>query len=126
MFTPGLSDKDCLSKSKGIIAISQVEKTIKEAINTDIEIYVPGGDTERFVSLALQFGYMTVKQVLAIDCKIIESFDMVICYVPEGDKLQGGRFVEVQYAEDIGKPFCVFSTTAAAVGFICHKMMEGM
>jgi len=87
-----------------------------------IDIYIPGGYSERFVGKAYRKGYMTVEQILEIDCDILAECDIVLCYIPEGDELNGGRKVEVKYAEKIGKPYFLFNTPEMAVNILIQYM----
>ena len=64
-----------------------------------IEIYCPA-EHEDFVLTAYQKHYITEKQILDVDCSIIDNCTGVIIYVPEGDVLQGGRKIEFEYAKD--------------------------
>jgi len=72
------------------------------------EFYIPA-EHEDFVGIAYHEGYLTERQVLDVDCKIIDNCEGVIIYVPEDDKLQGGRLVEYDYAKLRGKFVFIFS-----------------
>ena len=89
-----------------------------------IEIYVPGGPTEQFVSRAVSKRMLTVEQVLKIDCDIMRSKDMVIVWVPQGDTLNGGREVEVDFAVDHDIPMQIVSTGQSAVQFITRAIHD--
>ena len=80
-----------------------------------LDIYVPGGPSEEFVGKCYQLGLLTVDQILAVDCDILATKDIVLCWVPEGDELQGGRKVEVNYARAHDKPVIIFATLDEAV-----------
>jgi len=100
----------------------EIGQAIKEVIPST-ELYVPGGPTEEFVAKAFLKGFLTVSQIIEIDCDIIGTCDLVVCYVPEGDILQGGRKEEVEYARKIGKPVFIFDNPNQAVDFIFDQMM---
>ena len=92
--------------------------------NAEVEIYVPA-ENERFVGISFRDGYLTEKQILEIDCKIIkEMCDIVIVNVPEGDILQGGRLVERDFAVANNIPVLVFSEILQAVEFITHEILR--
>ena len=102
----------------------EIGKQIKEGLwPSDIELYIPGGQTEEFVSIALKDGYLNREQVLAIDCKIIDTCDAVLLYIPDGDELQGGRLVEYDHARNRNKPICSFANVNQAVAFITKLIL---
>ena len=82
-----------------------------------LELYVPA-ENETFVQIAYDTGHLAEKEILDIDCKIIDNLDGVLVYVPEGDELQGGRLVEYSHAIRTNKPVCVFHTLAEALDYI--------
>ncbi|HUW45777.1 MAG TPA: hypothetical protein VMW50_08275 [Dehalococcoidia bacterium] len=57
---------------------------IIRAIRPDIGLYVPA-ESEDFISRAFDEGYLTIKQILAIDCQIVTASDLVIFYNFEGE-----------------------------------------
>ena len=73
-----------------------IANLIRNAIPS-IEIYCPG-EHEDFVGLCWHEHYLIEKQILEIDCAIIDGCEGVIVYVPEGDELQGGRKIEYDHA----------------------------
>ena len=70
-------------------------------------LYVPA-ENETFVQIAYDSGHLSEKQILDIDCKIINNMDGVLVYAPENDELQGGRKIEHDHAVATNKPVCVF------------------
>ncbi len=82
-----------------------------------VDLYIPGKH-ENFIGIALRDGYLTEKQVLEIDCKIIDTCDAVVVYVPEDDELQGGRLIEHDHAFKTNKPVFVFSDYNAAMSWL--------
>lgn len=113
----------------GTASYAEVEKNCKKAILIanlirnalpSIELYVPGAETEEFVHLAHRKGYITTKQILDVDCAIIDGCEGVIVYVPEGDKLQGGRKVEYDYTVANKKPVFVFDD----IEWIINRLAE--
>ncbi len=89
---------------------------------TDVEIYVPGGPTEEFVSRAVSKRMLTFEQVLKIDCDILRSKDMLIVWVPEGDDLNGGRQVEFDFAMEHDIIVYTVQNVAQAVQYIRQTM----
>ncbi|KKK69624.1 hypothetical protein LCGC14_2932150, partial [marine sediment metagenome] len=82
-----------------------------------LELYVPA-EHENFVQLAYDGGYLGEREILEIDCLIINNLDRVISYVPEGDELQGGRKIEYDHAVATNKPVCIFHKVEEAADYI--------
>lgn len=104
----------------------RVGKLISAAIPS-LELYVPGGQSEEFVSVALKKGFMTVEQVLDVDCTIIDGCEAVIVYVPTGDELRSGRLVEYDHAVKTDKSTFIFNENEvdAVVGWLARLIMMG-
>lgn len=77
-------------------------------------LYVPA-ENEVFVQIAYDSGHLSEKQILDIDCKIIDNMDGVLVYNPEIGKLQGGRKIEYNHAIATHNPVCVFQTESQAI-----------
>lgn len=67
-----------------------------------IKFYIPA-EHDEFIQIAYKQGYLTESEILATDCKIIDNCDVVLVYVPDGDKLQGGRLTEYNHAKHTKK-----------------------
>jgi len=67
------------------------------------DLYVPAEHDEA-LAIALQKGYLTVDQVLDIDCEIISRCDLLLVYGP----LSSGMKREVQYAQKHNIPLLFF------------------
>lgn len=80
-------------------------------------LYVPA-ENETFVQICCDSGHLSEKEILDVDCKIIDGCDGVLVYVPKGDGLQGGRLVEHDHAIATDKPCVVFSKASEAADFI--------
>ena len=102
----------------------EIGRQITEVLPT-IELYIPGGQAEEFVSIALKDGCLNREQVLAVDCKIIDSCDGVIVYVPKGDQLQGGRLTEHVHAIKTKKPVYIFSDVQQVIVYLTKFIMRG-
>lgn len=73
------------------------------------DIYVPG-EHEAFVSRAWQGHYLTIKQILEIDCNIIEEYgDLLLVFAPYGPPVEGCN-IEMKYAQERNIPVIVFET----------------
>ncbi len=92
-----------------------------------LKLYVPGGPSEEFVGIAYRKKYLTEKQILDIDCTIIDGCEAVIVYVPLGDYLQGGRWVEYNHAVKIHKPVYIFGENEidCVVEFLAGLIIRG-
>ncbi len=80
-------------------------------------LYVPA-ENEVFVQIAYDTGHLSEKEILDIDCKIIDNCDGVLVYVPECDELQGGRKIEYDHAVATKKPVCIFSKLDEAADYL--------
>ena len=82
-----------------------------------LTLYVPA-ENETFIQIAYDTGHLSEKQILDIDCRIIDSTDGLLVYVPQGDELQGGREIEYDHAIATGKPTVIFSKASEAANWI--------
>lgn len=82
-----------------------IANEIKMAIRS-IDFYVPGA-VDEFVQIAWKKGYITEKQILDVDCAIIDRCEGIILYTPDGI-ICGGCKVEKDYAEKTNKPVFIF------------------
>jgi len=97
--------------SKGMDATNEdMQKNCEEALELakflrghipELDLYVPA-EHEGFVNQAHANGYLTEKQILEIDCQIIESKDLLLVFV-KNDWVGGGISVECKYAESKNK-----------------------
>jgi hypothetical protein len=87
-----------------------------------VEFYIPGGPSEEFVGRTYTKGYLTVDQIMEIDCEILATKDLVMCHVPEGEENQGGRLIECDYAKSIGKTVIIFTDENDAITKLAHYM----
>ena len=99
-----------------------VAAKIREALPS-IELYVPA-EHEDFVATAYRDKYLTIGQILEIDCKIIDTLDGVIVFTPLDDPIQGGRLVEYDHAIATNKPVVVFEYIWQAVEWLTHQIVR--
>ena len=107
-------------------AAVQVGKLISDEFAPGVlELYIPG-EHEDALKIALDKDYLTVEQILEIDCQIIDSCDAVIVYVPVGDELQGGRMIEYQHAVRTAKPVITFHERdlVGTAGWLTHYVLR--
>ena len=97
----------------------EIANQIREACPW-LDLYVPA-EHEDFVKKAYDKKYITEKQILDIDCEILLERDNIIIFIPEGDKLQGGRLVEHDFAIDQCMPLGTFSQVNGAVEFLTER-----
>lgn len=95
-----------------------------EKVFPRIKVYVPGA-SEPFVGRCYYLRYLTEKQILEIDCMIVDQCEAVIVYVPDGDELQGGRLVEFEHAEKNHKPVVVFDNLDHIVCWLTDYLVKG-
>jgi len=60
-----------------------------------IHWYIPG-DHDEFVSCAFKYKYINIKQILDVDCKIIDTCNFMLVFSPD-DYISGGMAVEIDY-----------------------------
>ncbi len=108
---------DKAAQAANCIAAQKIGKAIQDALPM-VEVYIPGGPTERFVSRAYEHEYMDVKQILEVDCEIVLDCDMLVCHAPGNEKIDGGRLIEVNYAITHGIPNYIFDEPEHAIQFI--------
>ncbi len=82
-----------------------------------VDLYIPA-EHEDFVQKAYDSNYITEEHILDVDCQIIDECDAMICYVPDGDKLQGGRGIEFDHCIATGKPVTIFKKSSEAVEYL--------
>jgi len=66
------------------------------------EFYVPA-DHDLFVQRAYFKGYLTEKQILDVDCEIVNECDALIIYTPDGF-ISRGMNVEINFADNKAIP----------------------
>lgn len=79
-----------------------VANYLRKNLTASVSIHVPA-EMEEFVLTAYYLGILTEQQILAVDCKIIESCDAVIIFAPEGI-IGGGCKIELDYATKYAIP----------------------
>ena len=65
-----------------------------------VNFYVPG-DCDEFVMIAYRKKYLNEKQILDVDCEIVQQCNFMIAYSPDGYLSRGMR-VEIEYAGENG------------------------
>ena len=70
-----------------------------------VDFYVPG-DHDEFIIIAYRKKYLTEKQILDVDCMIVQQCNFMIVYSPDG-YLSRGMKVEIEYAGENGIPVVV-------------------
>ena len=97
----------------------EIANQIREACPW-LDLYVPA-EHEDFVKKAFDKKYITEKQILDVDCDILDECDNIIIFIPKGDELQGGRLVEHDYAIDNCMPLGTFSQVDDAVRLLTEQ-----
>lgn len=80
----------------------EVAKWLRESI-PELEIYVPGEHEFPPVGILLHKGYITVEQILEVDCMIIDEQDLLVVLVKDG-WMGGGIGIEMAHAKKNAKP----------------------
>jgi len=95
---------------------------IRERISADIDVHVPA-EMERFVHTAYRMKILDEKQILAVDCKIIENCDAVLIYAPFGNVVKGCK-VELDHALRYHRPVFIFTNVQIAVKMIANFILR--
>jgi hypothetical protein len=80
------------------INASNAADDIRESINFSANIYVPGEHEFPPVGIFLQKGYLTIKQVLEVDCEILKQCDVILVY--KDPTLSSGMMEELACAAE--------------------------
>jgi len=99
-----------------------VANYIREHITASIDIHVPA-EMENFVHLAYLMGILNIEQILAVDCKIIESCDALLIYTPY-NIVVGGCKIELDHALRCHKPVFIFEDAKTAVEMIAQFILR--
>lgn len=87
----------------------EIAELIRTFVPTVLKLYVPG-EHEVFVNRAWKGHYLTVEQILEIDCNIIEEYsDVLLVFAPFGPPIEGCS-IEKEFAESRKIPVIVFET----------------
>jgi len=110
-------------QEKNCKAAKDIAKQITDALPS-VEVYVPGNQTEEFVRIAYARKYLTIQQILDVDCGIIDTKDVVIVYCPPDDPMQGGRLVEYNHALATSKPVVIFQIVDEVISWLTHQLLR--
>jgi len=98
-----------------------VANHLRENITTSIDIHVPA-EMEEFVLTAYYLGVLTEKQILAVDCKIIDHCDAVIIYAP--DDLCGGCKIELDHAIKQNIPVFIANNAETLLNMVAEFILR--
>lgn len=112
------------AQAKNCAAAIEIAWKLRHTYGRKLDLYVPA-ETEPFVQDAYDHGFLTVKQILDVDCRVLKRCDAMVVWVPEGDSLQGGRLIEYDYALLHNIPVIVFKTVEQAEAWLEHLFTRG-
>jgi len=117
----GKEGADCsaASQKKYCDAAIELANEIRKACPW-LDLYVPA-EHEDFVQKAYDNRFLTVEQILEIDCQIVYDCGVTVVFVPEGDVLQGGRLVEYNFAQNECQPVANVKIAAEAISFLTER-----
>ena len=72
-----------------------------------VDFYIPG-DHDEFILIAYRKEYLDEKQILDVDCEIVQGCNFVLAYSPDG-YLSKGMKIEIEYAGENGIPVIIVS-----------------
>ena len=73
---------------------------------SDLVMYIPGA-SGRWAEIGMAKGYLTIDQILDIDCEIVAESDVVLVFDWEG--ISGGMAREIDKAKELGIPYRVIT-----------------
>jgi nucleoside 2-deoxyribosyltransferase len=111
--------EDIRKNNEAAIAIANY---IRNEITASVDIHIPA-EMENFVDVAYQMNILSVEQILAVDCKIIENCDAVLIYAPFGNIVSGCK-VELDHALQCHKPVFIFEDAHSAVEMIAQFVLR--
>lgn len=82
----------------------------------NINFYVPG-DHDEFVCIAYRNSYLNEKQILQVDCEIINSRNFVLAWSPDG-YISHGMQIEIDHAHLHNIPVLVVKNIEDAISVI--------
>jgi len=88
----------------------------------DLEIYCPAEHDES-LSIAYRKGYLTIDELLNVDCEIISRRNVVLVYCPDG-YISGGMWIEIEYAQTHIIPVRIVRTLGDAAEMVNQLIME--
>ena len=87
----------------------EMAELIRTFVPTVLELYVPA-EHEEFVDRAHKMGFLTIEQILSVDCDIMHKYsDVLLVFAPFGPPVKGCR-VEMQHAYSHDIPVIIFET----------------
>jgi hypothetical protein len=89
------------NNAKAVKLAAHWKDVLSKAFGKRVDVYVPG-EHDEFVALAHNEGYITERQILAIDCKILDTCDLLL--VLNEDGISCGMQVEIIHALKRGIP----------------------
>ncbi len=85
-----------------------------------IDFYIPG-DHDEFVCVAFRRGYLNEKQILSVDCEIINSRHFIIAWSPDGF-ISNGMKIEIDHSDLHNIPVIIVRDTTDAFGKINNHL----
>ena len=92
----------------------------------NIEFYCPG-EHDEFVINAYEMGYVTETQILDVDCKILDSRNLLLNYIPDR-YISNGMWRENYHAQLQGIPILMATCVPEATDILqrqLHLMLVG-
>jgi len=89
----------------------------------NVGFYCPG-EHDEFVINAYEMGYLTETQILDVDCKIIESKNLLLNYIPD-QYISNGMLRENLFAQQQGMPTLMATCVPEALE-VLHRQFHLM
>lgn len=92
------------------LAILVADK-LRRKFDGKIDLYCPA-EHDEFVALAWRKEYLTIQQILSVDCSILSQRDLLLVYNKD-DFISRGMKTEIEYADGINLPIHYFSDVSS-------------
>ena len=88
----------------------------------NVEFYVPA-EMDEFPDAAYTNGYLTIGELLLIDCEILYKRNAVLVYAPDS-YISGGMWTEIRHAHRYHIPIYLVRTLGEAAETVNQLLME--
>lgn len=118
-------------KKGGDATIEDIKLNCKKAIEfanrlrkdiPELDLYVPAEHELPPVGYILRKGYMTVDQILDVDCEVLEERDLLIVYGSVGGR-SSGMLKEINHAYDAAKPIATITDATFSSDIVLLRML---
>ncbi len=95
---------------------------LRSKLGKKLNIYVPA-ENDEFVLIAYLKKYITVEQILDVDCDILAERDILLVYSPDG-YISRGMQVEIDHARNINKLILQFDAVTNGTAKMIGELID--